>query len=119
MSLANSKVNDFVKELFVAAGLILKSGSNGIRIITKEEGTTIGTGATLALAVNNAFSFFPKEAGANAQALYYAAALSFGPEELFQANEDLWGDDEDDEDDGDEDSEDVEHEEGTIHFTRE
>ena len=115
-----------MKDLLDEAGIVVKQGSNGVRLVL--EGQTVGTGPTLAHAVLSAFSAFPGSAQHCAQALFLAGALSFGPDHLFAAIETLWGDDDEDEDDeGDEDGESDEDEddvdsaegEGTIQFHRE
>ncbi len=88
-----SQLNPFVSDVFDAAGLRIRKDGSGIEILSDD--VVVGTGASPAEAVGAVFATHPQVAAKNAQALHFAAALSYGPEELFDAVEALWGEDDD------------------------
>ena len=98
-------VNEFVEDLFDAAGLRAKvTKGKTVRILT-EDGEQLGKGSDISGAVLDAFQVNRKLAKDYKQALFFAAALAINPEALFNAIDELWLDDDDE---GEEDEEDAE-----------
>ena len=102
-----SKVNDEVEDWAEATGLGVEDIAEGYEILWK--GRSLGKGKTIAAACAAALSAAPESD--RAQAIFMLGALSHGPEALFAALDDVWGDSEgdpDSEDDGDGGSDDIE-----------
>ena len=101
MAKPKSTINEHVEDWAVATGLLLREQNGGVQIL--KEGTPIGEGKTVGAACSDALRKGP---GDRVQALFVLGALSYGPDEMFDAFAALWADDDEDEDDDDEDSED-------------
>jgi hypothetical protein len=113
-----STINEHVRDLLEATDLTVKYGSGVARILVKETGALLGNGPNFASACVHALQ--NRDSAKYAQALFFAGALSFDPEALFEASNELWGDDDDD--DGEEEEEEEEepdNDSGSIHFHRE
>lgn len=116
-----TRVNAEVRDWFDGTGLVVKAGSATVWV-KNVDGVTLGSGSSFGAAVVAAI-MNAEATEENRQALGFALAVSYGPDELFAAIEDVYGDDgdeedeedEEDEDSGDEDSEDSEE----VHVIRE
>lgn len=106
-------VNEFVKELLESSDLEIKK--KGTLIVITRGKDDLGSGETVAKAAMSALR--NPASRQYAQALWFAGALSYGPENLFEAIEQLWGDDDEsgEEDSPEDDEVDVD---GAIRFER-
>ena len=90
-----SHISSYVSDILDAAGLNVRKSGSGVEILDGDD--VVGAGASPAEAAMAVFKNHPQVAAKNAQALHFAAALSYGHEELFEAINELWGEEEEEE----------------------